>query len=94
MRVRKETNMNDKVKITLDYLNHWKNAFMSGSDWSYERNLGMTEITDELSGINENGSRCFASDLFSKLTDEDKADVLNNIDFYVNFDELYAIYDL
>jgi hypothetical protein len=86
--------MNDKVKTTIDYLNTWKDAFLNGTDWTFERNLGIFEIRDELSGISVNGQECFASYLFSQLSEKEKEYVSRNLDFYINFEELYAVYDI
>jgi hypothetical protein len=86
--------MNDKVKNTIDQLNTWKDAFMNGTDWSFERKLGITEIRDELENISGGDVKCVASKLFSELTENEKKQVMDKIDFYVNFDELYATYEL
>jgi hypothetical protein len=86
--------MKNKMEKTIEYLNHWRDSFLSGTDWSFEKNLGVTEIRDDLSGISEGGKNCYASYLFSQLSKEDKELILSKIDFIVNFDELYAVYEL
>ena len=86
--------MKNKVEKTIEYLNHWKESFLSSTDWTFEKNLGMTKIRDELSGISEDGKNCYASYLFSQLSKEDRELILSKIDFIVNFDELYAVYEL
>lgn len=81
----------------IDYLTKWKDAFFNGTNWEFEREMGIECITDSLDGISVEGHNCFASHLFKQLTDEDKAYILNNLDddfLEVNFDKLEAIYYL
>jgi hypothetical protein len=86
--------MNDKQREVIDYLNHCRDSFLNGSDWSWEKSLGVTEITDYLENISYQGKDCYVSFLFSQLTDKDKEIIDRNIDFYVNYEKLFAIYDL
>ena len=81
----------------IDCLTKWKDAFLNGTDWSFEKNLGIECITDSLDGISKEGYNCFASHLFEQLSDEDKAFILNSLDddfLEVNFDKLEAVYYL
>jgi hypothetical protein len=79
----------------IDYLTTWKEAFLNGSDWSFEKGLGIECITDSLDGISEKGHSCFASYLFSQLNDKEKEYILNSLDddfLQVNFDKLESVY--
>lgn len=83
-----------KVNEVVEKLNQWKSAFMGSTDWTYEKSLGIYEIRDYLDGISENDCDCVASELFKDLTENDKQEILKQVDFDVNFDELYSTYDL
>ena len=82
------------ITETIDYLTTWREAFMQGTDWAFERKLGITEIRDELSGIEVDGIQCYASYLFNQLTLKDKQVVTAALYWYVDFDGLYCTYDL
>jgi len=84
----------DKQKKVIDYLNHCRNAFLTGSDWSWEKSIGMEEVTDQLENISYEGQACYVSGLFESLTDQDKEAIDRELDFYVNYKELYAVYSL
>lgn len=84
----------NKLDHIVETLKCWKSTFMSGTDWTFERSLGMCEIRDYLDGISQNGHDCYASFLFKNLSESDKHYILNQIDFDVNFKEMYATYDL
>lgn len=81
-------------KIVIEQLDCWRNCFLDGTDWSFEKSLGITEITDQLENISSNGHDCYASFLFNQLSENDKEYIEKELEFYVNFDELYAVYDL
>lgn len=81
----------------INCLTNWKDAFLKGSDWSFEKSLGVECITDYLENINQNEHDCYASYLFNQLNDDDKKYILNNLDddfLEVNFDRLEVIYYL
>lgn len=86
--------LTDKQKKVIDYLNHCKNGFLSSTNWDFEKSIGMNEVTDQLENISENGQACYVSFLFGPLTEQDKEAIDRELDFYVNYKELYAVYDL
>lgn len=81
-------------EIIIDQLNSWRDCFLDGSNWSFEKSLGIVEVTDYLENIDKDEHRCYASFLFKQLSDCDKEYILRKLDFYVDFDGLYSIYDL
>lgn len=81
-------------KKTIAQLNDWRSAFLQCDDYSDYKKIGITELTDDLSGIKVGAVKCYASFLFSSLNEQDKKDILNSIDFYVDFDNLSATYDI
>ena len=82
------------VNETIEQLKHWKTAFLQSDDWSFEHEHGITELTDYLEGIYHDGHKCYASYLFNQLSDKDKSEISNALDFYVDFDGMYCIYDI
>lgn len=81
----------DKV---IAQLQDWKDAFLQDDDFEWEKSVGVTELTDQLENIMSNGHKCYASYLFNQLTESDKNYINNEFDVWVNFDELFAIYEI
>jgi len=86
--------LTDKQKKVIDYLNNCRKAFLSSTSWEFEKSIGMDEITDQLVNISESGQACYVSFLFESLTEQDKEAIDRELDFYVNYKELYAVYSL
>lgn len=84
--------MNKKTKQTIKYLKFCKSVFLGDGSLKHYQNLGMTEVEDLLDGIYHDGKKCYVSYLFSQLTKKDKKEISGKLDFYVDFEGLYAIY--
>lgn len=86
--------MNKNVKNAIEYLKCWRESFMADSDFSFYKKVGIETVIDDLSGIAEDGHNCYASYLFSKLSEDDKKLINRELPFYVDFENLCAEYDI
>lgn len=76
------------VRQTIDQLNDWKDSFFGDDLVPYSDR----EYEDLLENISYDGHECYASFLFSQLTEADRKEVLRNIDFEVDFDRIVSYY--
>jgi hypothetical protein len=89
--------MNRKVKKVLTTLVDLKDQFFSGSDWSWEKSIGVTEVNDYLDGITVGNDDNYIENMFSKLNDDEKHYIFHNLPngiIWLDFDNLYATYEL
>lgn len=74
------------VEETIGTLKAWREAYFSGEEPPNRI------CYDQLNNIRVGKHECYASYLFNQLSEEDKEEVRNNLDFDIDFDNLTATY--
>ena len=88
--------MSNIVKQVIEQLECWKSCFLQDGS-CFDVNIDgisieLDQLTDQIENISQDGQDCYASYLFSQLNNDNKEQILSEIDFDVNFDELYCTY--
>jgi hypothetical protein len=84
----------DNITKTVEYLESLKLGFMEGSDFSFQKSIGVDEVEDLLDGISQDGHDCYVSFLFNQLNEEEKEEVQRRVDFTIDFNGLAAYYSI